>query len=615
MAVSAFQKVLNKLFQQFIKLNGRGPQTPKEYMDLQNEAVQYFNKTKGAPAQPKKPPFQGWKPEVIQGGKGIESLLKSGDVKKGVAPKTKLSTLEGKKQKLDTAISKEEWIAKKKAENKAAVKRFEEKTQKKTVEDFRDEGDWDPSGFAAGGIAKGAKWFINSLKKNLTDMEAGHPRFKVVPAKDQETLKVGYRTLIKDLEEGGEVPVEALEAISKNPQYYKTKKAVRSQDPDLAEVEELIDEKVFGDVRQELKDFEVVGRKPQASGGLAYMLGEPTYMKMSGGGNVGHGPWTTGQTPQGPQPQPEMPQPQVQGQPNPMKAPRLPSVAPRNMDPQVMQQQRMQQAMGQQGIPRVGMMYGGDPGFAFEYGGSWADWHDQHRNAMPIEDYIQTKLPKERLPFREPMAGGGMTRRAFLKLMGALSTLPLVGKGIQKAAPKAIPKVTEAAEVITRGADGMPTYVTDLIQVVKAKGTKEIMEGIYKRNPPSTKYTYKDVEVVEDGLGNVSVKKPQTKTGSWTDEATDSTYVDDYVDREIGFEIKQGEIVKGKDGKPIKAGDEYNESTAHMQGDPDGGMDVSEVLEVIDDADHLDLKKIADEAKDLLKIKKASGGLAHLLGE
>jgi len=200
-------------------------------------------------------------------------------------------------------------------------------------------------------------------------------------------------------------------------------------------------------------------------------------------------------------------------------------------------------------------------------------------------------------------------------LMGALSTLPLVGKGIQKAAPKAIPKVTEAAEVITRGADGMPTYVTDLIQVVKAKGTKEIMEGIYKRNPPSTKYTYKDVEVVEDGLGNVSVKKPQTKTGSWTDEATDSTYVDDYVDREIGFEIKQGEIVKGKDGKPIKAGDEYNESTAHMQGDPDGGMDVSEVLEVIDDADHLDLKKIADEAKDLLKIKKASGGLAHLLGE
>ena len=72
MAVSAFQKILNRLFKQFALRNGRGPQTPKEFMDLQNEAVQYFNRTKGAPA---KPPFQGWKPEVIQGGKGIESLL------------------------------------------------------------------------------------------------------------------------------------------------------------------------------------------------------------------------------------------------------------------------------------------------------------------------------------------------------------------------------------------------------------------------------------------------------------------------------------------------------------------------------------------------------------
>ena len=43
---------------------------------------------------------------------------------------------------------------------------------------------------------------------------------------------------------------------------------------------------------------------------------------------------------------------------------------------------------------RVPLMYGGDPGFAFEYGGSWADWHDQHRDQMPVEQYIKTKLPK-----------------------------------------------------------------------------------------------------------------------------------------------------------------------------------------------------------------------------
>ena len=61
---------------------------------------------------------------------------------------------------------------------------------------------------------------------------------------------------------------------------------------------------------------------------------------------------------------------------------------------------------------RIGMMYGGDPGFAFEYGGSWADWHDQHRDQMPVEQYIKTKLPKDRLPFRE-MEEGGIARAGF----------------------------------------------------------------------------------------------------------------------------------------------------------------------------------------------------------
>ena len=46
MAVSAFKKVLNKLFREFALRHGREPQTPKEWMDLQNEAVLYFNLTK-----------------------------------------------------------------------------------------------------------------------------------------------------------------------------------------------------------------------------------------------------------------------------------------------------------------------------------------------------------------------------------------------------------------------------------------------------------------------------------------------------------------------------------------------------------------------------------------
>ena len=212
---------------------------------------------------------------------------------------------------------------------------------------------------------------------------------------------------------------------------------------------------------------------------------------------------------------------------------------------------------------------------------------------------------------------GGMSRRKFLQLFGGLASVPLLGKFFKAAKP--ISKAAApAVEKIATVAGGIPEYASRLIEVVKNKGIMEIMEGLYKRNPPQKKYTYKGVEVTEDGLGNTSVRKEQTKTGSWTDQATDDVIVDDYVDREIGFEIRKGETVTNKKGKQIQTADEYTESTAKMQGDPEGGMDVSEVLEYIDDADHLELKKIADESL----IKKAEGGrvdlskggLAHVLG-
>ena len=212
-----------------------------------------------------------------------------------------------------------------------------------------------------------------------------------------------------------------------------------------------------------------------------------------------------------------------------------------------------------------------------------------------------------------------MSRRTFLG--GILGTLawPFLRGFEKKAATKTVAPI--AKEAFTRGADGIPSYAWDLINVVKAKGTKEIMEGIYKRIPPSTKYNYKGVEVVEDGIGGTSVKKEQTKTGHWYDEATDDSVVDDYVDREIGFEIKDGGYEPKDYDSLTKAPDEYNESTAYMQGDPDGGMDVSEIVEKIDDADHLELKQIADEVIDIRpkkaeggRVSLSKGGLANILG-
>ena len=486
MAVSAFQKVVNRLFKQFALRHGREPQTPAEWIGIQNEAVRHFNKTKGVPSGPTKPPFQGWKPKVIPGGKGIESLLKSGDVKKGVAPKTTAKTLADKRDKGLLLSEATDELQQMKLRNKQAIERFEKKMgKKKTVEDFRDKGDWDPSGMATGGLA----------------YMLGEPNTRT----------------------------EALQEFG-----------------------------VVTDPWGMYTDPSLYAKGERGSG----VPGRAAYKE----GGVGQGPWTVGQGARTPDQEQNLdtPQPQVMGTPNPLQMPPgIPSAAPQTMQPQYMRQQ-MQHAMMQQ------QMMGQQPRMGY--------------------------------------ASGGMGRRAFMKLMAGLTALPFIGKGLtKKAAAPAVKEVTET--VIEKGADGIPKYAFDLIEVVKAKGTKEIMEGLAKRNPPATKYNYKGVEVVEDGLGNTSVRKEQTKTGSWTDEATDDTIVDDYVDREVGFEIKKGEIVEGKKGQPIKTGDEYNESTAYMQADPDGTMDVSDVVEVIEESDHLDLKKIADEVKDLpIRTKKAGGG-------
>ena len=139
MVLSLFAKLRNKYFQEFIRTWGREPQTPREWMEIQNLAVRELNKTKGVPSGPKKPWHQGWKPEVIQGGKGIESLLESGAVKKGVAPKTTIKTLADKKERHTLLKDAEEGIARIKRENKQAVRDFEKKFgKKKTTEDFRD---------------------------------------------------------------------------------------------------------------------------------------------------------------------------------------------------------------------------------------------------------------------------------------------------------------------------------------------------------------------------------------------------------------------------------------------------------------------------------------------
>jgi hypothetical protein len=245
-----------------------------------------------------------------------------------------------------------------------------------------------------------------------------------------------------------------------------------------------------------------------------------------------------------------------------------------------------------------------------------------------------------------PMAAGGgrigfglggidKARRAFLKMMAGITGAGIAGgAGLLKLgkAAKVAPKV---AETITRGADGMPAYVTDLISVVKAKGTRDIIEG-FKKSDYSTVHRYKGVEVIDEPSGAIKIKKQHEGGGTYTtSEGVEDSF--DGITHEIEMNITPGEYIqKGSTvsddaAKVVKAPDEYVEYTAK----PDMDGKLKDVEEYIDDMDHLELKKIADE-KHITKsgktyydwtgqefpgldrpkkTKKASGGLAYALGE
>jgi hypothetical protein len=122
-------------------------------------------------------------------------------------------------------------------------------------------------------------------------------------------------------------------------------------------------------------------------------------------------------------------------------------------------------------------------------------------------------------------------------------------------------------------------------------------------------HRYKGVEVIDDVGGNIRIKKPTT--GVAEDASTGKMH--EGISQEVEMEITKGGYVKNKQGKMVKEADEYMEGTVR----PDREGKMKDFEEFVDESDHLEFKKIADEVDTLIikKTKKASGGLAYMLGE
>ncbi len=188
---------------------------------------------------------------------------------------------------------------------------------------------------------------------------------------------------------------------------------------------------------------------------------------------------------------------------------------------------------------------------------------------------------------RAGFAGGGMGRRGFLKLLGSLGAgaaaikTGILGLGGKQAGKEVVKEVAQSA-----GSGRPPPYFFKLVEKIKFMGDDAVAsqdKAIAKK--------YKDYVLEEDFAGNISI----TRRGDMDAPGYEEVY--------MGYSVDDVPI-KGKKGSTKV--EEYEEYT--VRPDEDGKMkDVEDGVpdDVLDDAGD----------PDSMTLKKASGGIARMLGE
>ena len=198
---------------------------------------------------------------------------------------------------------------------------------------------------------------------------------------------------------------------------------------------------------------------------------------------------------------------------------------------------------------------------------------------------------------------GGMTKRAFMKLMGGVgASIGAAKSGIFSGFGKGAGK-TVAKEVAQQTTSGMPPpYFFKLAEKIKNMGTdvtstseRTITKSLKSKNGKSEYILEEDM-----ATGDTLIKKVN-KEGD-----------DMITDVEI-MELRKGEDVVTKDGKAIKTQDQYEEVTETNSRINKDNYNASSYEDGMAEES---LKDIIEEASEQApSIKYASGGLAYMLGE
>ena len=236
----------------------------------------------------------------------------------------------------------------------------------------------------------------------------------------------------------------------------------------------------------------------------------------------------------------------------------------------------------------------------------------------------QLKIPLSggRFGFKDGSKPKDPSRRTFLKGMAGLASLPFVGKFFKPAA-----KVVEkAAPVVQEGAKlGFENFML-LVDKIKRLGKSADNLATQEREKV-IRYEGKDgseYELVEDlTTGDISVTKDRPGVAVYGRGTDDVEGIDVIEDRSTFIYRKGEDVVDTKTGKSKRSPDEYEE-VKQTSGDGEGfdGIDeiddraVNEVInELTDVAPIDDLTANQYMGTKNLRSKKASGGLAYMLGE
>ena len=221
--------------------------------------------------------------------------------------------------------------------------------------------------------------------------------------------------------------------------------------------------------------------------------------------------------------------------------------------------------------------------------------YDNQLFTNPMPQMIPGGILQNMPQMMQPMQTGIMSleeggpvdpsKRKFIKILGGLASIPVLGKFIKPAV-----KVAQNPEVARRFA-GVPAYFTKLVEKIKmfgddAPGLTSVEREVGKK--------YKDYELVEDlSSGEIVVKRNKQGVSMMGDDMVEGTM--------------QEEVMAFRPRKTTEDGiipEEYEEVT--VKPDMEGKMkEVEDGLDSLDDI----LLEVGERSN------KAGGGLAYMLGE